>query len=244
MNNLISIGIQNTLTYHYKNHSHIYWEVTYYFEGEGINVTAGQEIYFKKGTIICQPPELEHRDISEKGYKNIYFCVENFPFSTTTPLVFNDTANADFYTIVKQLYYEFYYRSKHKIITDALLNVLQQYLAVLANSSEKNYYVECFKRELVNNLSNPCYDIAQAVHQLPLCSDHFRRLFKEDTGQTPVQYLLRIRVDYAKELFKNSTLNVKSVAQMCGFDDPYYFSRVFKKLTGASPEKWKEICSR
>jgi len=239
MKNLISIGMQNTLTHFYKNHSHNCWEVTLYVEGEGVNVTAGKEIYFKKGTIICQPPELEHKDISEKGYKNIYFCVENFPFNQQNPLVFNDTPNSDFYNIVKQMYYEFHYRSQHKLITDALLNVLQQYLIVLANSTNKNYYVECFKRELLNNLSNPFYDISASIKSQPICTDHFRRLFKEDTGKTPVQYLLGIRIDYAKDLLRNSTLNVKSISQMCGFDDPYYFSRVFKKLTGKSPENWK-----
>lgn len=238
MKNLLSIGMQNTLTYFCKNHSHNCWEVTLYVEGEGINVTAGKDIYFKKGTIICQPPDLEHKDISKNGYKNIFFCVENFPFSAQNPLVFNDTPNFDFYNIVKQMYYEFHHRLEHKLITDALLNVLLQYLIILADSTDKSYLVECFKRELVNNLSNPFYDITASVKSLPVCPDHFRRIFKEDTGKTPVQYLLEIRIAYAKDLLQNSTLSVKNIAQMCGFDDPYYFSRIFKKNTNMSPSKY------
>ena len=240
MNNLINIGMQNNLTYRFQKHVHKYWEITYYFEGSGKNITENRDIYFQKGTIVCQPPGMIHEDITETGYKNIYFCVENFALAQPTPLILNDTPNSDFLYILRQLYYEFYYRPTHKLVTNAILNVLQQYMFILANDSAKsNFYVECFKRELVNNLSNCFFNVADALESVPLCKDHFRRLFKADTGTTPVEYLNRIRINYAKELLENSTLSVKNIAQMCGFDDQYYFSRVFKKQTGESPKLWK-----
>lgn len=95
--------MQNNLTYRFQKHVHKYWEITYYFEGSGKNITENRDIYFQKGTIVCQPPGMIHEDISETGYKNIYFCVENFALAQPTPLILNDTPNSDFLYILRQL---------------------------------------------------------------------------------------------------------------------------------------------
>lgn len=240
MNNLLNIGMQSTPTFIFNKHYHKVWEVTYYYEGEGKNITGKDEIFFQKGTIICQPPNIIHEDISENGYKNIYFCVEQMDMPIDYPLVLHDTANGDFLYILKQLYYEFFNRTNHTLITNSLLNVLQQYIILLKNNHSANFYVESFERELVDNLSNPDFKILQAMKKIPLCPDHFRRLFKNEIGKTPQDYLMEIRLNYSIQLLKNSTLSIKNITQMCGFDDPYYFSRLFKKYFGQSPEKWKQ----
>ena len=241
MNNLISIGMQNSLTFSFEKHSHKVWEVTYYYEGTGRNVTAGQEIPFSPGTIICQPPHLIHEDISEGGYKNIYFCVEKFSFDKESPIVFTDTPTTDFLYILKQLYYEFHSHHDHQIIIDSILNVLSNYLVLLVQEAgENNYYIEKFQHELVNNLSNSAFSVTDALKNIPVCPDHFRRMFKSKTGDTPILYQQKMRVNYSAELLKNSTLSIKNIAKMSGFDDPYYFSRVFKKLLGVSPNYYRE----
>lgn len=65
---------------------------------------------------------------------------------------------------------------------------------------------------------------------------NFRRLFQEATGLAPHQYLLNLRLNHAKRLL--GTLPVAEVAAKVGFEDPLYFSRLFKRKVGVAPTRW------
>jgi AraC-like DNA-binding protein len=66
----------------------------------------------------------------------------------------------------------------------------------------------------------------------------FYDAFKAYTGLTPYQYFIQLKVNRAKELLSLGACSVKEAAFKLGFDDPYYFSRLFKKKTGTSPSDW------
>ena len=71
----------------------------------------------------------------------------------------------------------------------------------------------------------------------------FIKLFKEVTGFTPLKYCTKLKLDYAKDLILNQKeLPVSFVAKSCGFEDPLYFSKSFKKYVGVSPTKFKDMC--
>lgn len=66
------------------------------------------------------------------------------------------------------------------------------------------------------------------------------RLFRAELGQSPISYLQNYRLEQAKKMLSmDSTVKVTSVS--CGFDDPLYFSRLFKKYTGIAPSKYKAL---
>ena len=67
----------------------------------------------------------------------------------------------------------------------------------------------------------------------------FIHKFKASTGITPLQYLTKIRIDAAKDLLSNSSLSVSEVSSIIGYEDPLYFSKVFKSVTGISPRVFK-----
>ncbi|HXT37967.1 MAG TPA: AraC family transcriptional regulator [Chloroflexota bacterium] len=66
-----------------------------------------------------------------------------------------------------------------------------------------------------------------------------RRRFKQMTGQTITDYLLRVRLDRARDLLAHTRMSVAEVADAVGFADPYYFSRVFRLKEGVSPTAFR-----
>ena len=69
---------------------------------------------------------------------------------------------------------------------------------------------------------------------------HFCRIFKEELGVTPVQYITNYRISLAETMLKNEDRSISTVAQLCGFDDVSYFYRCYKKLKGTSPNKSRQ----
>ncbi len=68
----------------------------------------------------------------------------------------------------------------------------------------------------------------------------FIRNFKHCTGVTPMQYILSKRIYNAEILLQDPTYNVTEIAQIVGYDNPLYFSRIFKKVKGLSPSEYRK----
>ena len=81
------------------------------------------------------------------------------------------------------------------------------------------------------------WEVAEAVGA---SENYFSRVFSQELGLSPWDYLNRFRINQAKELFRRTPDNVKCIAVQVGFKDPKYFSRVFSKLTGLSPSEFRE----
>ena len=71
----------------------------------------------------------------------------------------------------------------------------------------------------------------------------FIRNFKQCTGSTPMQYILSKRIYNAEILLHDSTYNVTEIAEIVGYDNPLYFSRIFKKVKGISPSEYRKNIS-
>ena len=69
------------------------------------------------------------------------------------------------------------------------------------------------------------------------CPSYFRRIFKQVTGQSPQDYLIRIRLEHATSLLESGYYNVEQVSLLCGFDSTKYFSTAYKNASGVSPSK-------
>ncbi|MGN7358997.1 AraC family transcriptional regulator [Paenibacillus sp. SAF-054] len=79
-------------------------------------------------------------------------------------------------------------------------------------------------------------DVAEHVHLNPY---YFSKVFKQQTGETFIDYVTRLRIDRAKDMMKDGELSLKEVCYAVGYKDPNYFSRVFKKVTGVTPSEYR-----
>lgn len=243
MRNLYSIGYMDAETYHFQLHRHDHWEISYYFQGSGISTVGDREIPFQPGVIICQPPEIPHAEYAENGYRNIYFCVGAMDGAPDKVQIYTDNETRIIHHLLMQTHAEFHLRRKNwRSISESFLQTAYQYMLSFSQERITNPYVELLQNLLVSNLSNRSLSIDRLMREVPLSKDHARRLFVRETGKTPTEYLTEKRIQYARQLIGTRTAgsgtSIKEIAALCGFDDPYYFSRVFRKLTGKSPSTW------
>jgi YesN/AraC family two-component response regulator len=75
---------------------------------------------------------------------------------------------------------------------------------------------------------------------LNVTPNYFSALFRKKTGQTFVAYLTELRMKKAKWLLENTDEKAYIIAGMIGYDEPNYFSYVFKKAYGISPSKYRQ----
>ena len=72
-----------------------------------------------------------------------------------------------------------------------------------------------------------------------LSASHFSLLFKKETGMSPLDYFIHLKLQQACLLLLTSEIKVKRIASDLGYDDPYYFSRLFKKHIKISPLQYR-----
>jgi two-component system response regulator YesN len=80
------------------------------------------------------------------------------------------------------------------------------------------------------------HSVASIVHVSP---NHFSTIFSQETGETFIEYLTRVRINKSKDLLLTTTLRSTDIAYDVGFGDPHYFSYIFKKHTGISPREFR-----
>jgi AraC-like DNA-binding protein len=83
-------------------------------------------------------------------------------------------------------------------------------------------------------------DVAESVG---LSAFHFLRLFKQQTGISPYQYLVRLRIRRAMQLLRGSSRPVTDIAFLVGFGDLSNFNHMFKREVGCSPRRFRNACS-
>jgi len=82
-------------------------------------------------------------------------------------------------------------------------------------------------------------DVAEIAQDCGLSTSHFRRAFRETLELAPHQWILKARVDAAKDKLLDPRLSLDEVARGCGFADQSHFTRVFSRLCGISPGRWR-----
>ncbi len=92
---------------------------------------------------------------------------------------------------------------------------------------------------MTKNISTPI-SVEALAEYCGYSTKHFQKTFKDATGMAPHQYLLKLRIDRAKDLLATTAYPIKNISLQCGFVDSNYFANAFKRIVGVPPRQFRK----
>ena len=96
------------------------------------------------------------------------------------------------------------------------------------------------KKYIDENHSNQDICLRSVADEVAVSPNHFSAVFSQECGQSFIEYLTSVRIEHAKKLLNETDMRSSDIAYEVGFNDPHYFSFIFKKNTGFSPKEFRQ----
>jgi len=228
-------------------------------DGHGYAEIDGREAHLQEGEILIIPRDTEHTYwASDDNPWSIYwvhflgddadYYVDRMPRrGQPAPVAPGDQSEAvRLFRYCLDALYEGYGQATLIYAAQSVQHILSLLLyrnhALPTEQHRKNWRssLESMVEFMHEHLSEPLR-LEDFAAEAGLSVSHFSELFRSQTGQSPMAFFIHLRMRLACRLLDLSDKPVKVVAIETGYRDPYYFSRVFKKAMGLSPEKYREI---
>ena len=98
--------------------------------------------------------------------------------------------------------------------------------------------VSLAKKFIKDNFTSKSLSLAMVSSHVGISENHLSSIFARQTGKTITEYITQMRVERAKTLLKDTNYKVYEIAEHVGFTNTEYFSKIFKKYTGKSPNRY------
>ncbi|MCF7980797.1 MAG: helix-turn-helix domain-containing protein [Pseudomonadales bacterium] len=95
-------------------------------------------------------------------------------------------------------------------------------------------------QEYMHEYFNAQFTMDDLAHQMGMSTRNFNRRFKNATGETPLAYLHKLRINYAKTLLETNFKSIQEVCYNVGYEDIPFFRSIFKRYTGLTPKQYKQ----
>ena len=239
MNNILYVGkyvFNRTVSRHF----HRSWELIYCTSGRGRLVFEDHVLPYGVNDVAVIPPMVPHTNLSETGVTNIYMNLTDASLPYRAPALVRGDPNGFLLDAFSASFYYFAEASAGH----PLLPLYGQLVAALLSSEgaapRHGGIARQIENHILHHFPDCAYDLNAYLQSLPFNTEYLRKLFKKETGQTPLQYLTDKRLTYAASLLSTicGAKNISETACQCGFQDPLYFSRLFKKRFGVSPRRY------
>lgn len=249
-------------------HNHDFMELSIILKGEGIYYIDGGYYPVKEGDLILLNPGTYHKSLLAPPKKPIlecYIAFSNFQFvgspKDCIPLPDNqiilhmDAAlKQEIGKICSAMQKEYitcrpgqYFMLKSYVIQLLLLLLREEKDAkecingCVFESTNRNYVVKRIIQYLSQHYQEKI-SLDQIAQNMYLSTFYISKIFKSETGDTPINYLINLRMEKARELLEDQEhLSIQDVAAAVGYEDAYHFSKLFKKHFGVAPSKWEKL---
>lgn len=251
-------------------HRHDYTELTCILSGKGKYFIEGKSYEVQSGDLIMCNPGIMHQSLEANEKEPIVEFVAGFTDFHFIGMPENSIVLKDGgfvlrmsmenrQEVIKKCYemvaeYKSSNLGKYFMLKAQLMQIILTILREMqpVHEQQKSYRFESYTKSYVVkkivsylNENYACkISLDQIAQNLYLSPVYISKLFKEETGESPINYLIKIRLDKAKEMLEGSENgSIRTVANQVGYEDVYHFSKLFKKYYGISPLNYRKKIS-
>jgi len=250
-------------------HAHNDWtEITVVLSGKTCYRVEDESFMLEAGDILICNPGVMHQNIlrpDEQPSVQFFSGFTDFHFKGYEPNIFPTKAgscvlrlSAESKREVQRLCYEI--QAEREAGKPGMYFVLKAYLMQILmlivretidypRNTSNGYNFETYGKSyavkrIINYMSENFekkISLDQIAHNMYLSPVYVSKIFKEETGESPINYLIKIRLEKAKAILERGEGgSIKSIANEVGYEDVYHFSKLFKKYYGVSPLNYKK----
>ncbi len=239
MNDLTYAG-RHALVSSVSRHTHDNWEFVYCTHGSGLFDFGDEVLRYTRGDVIVIPPGIPHSNRSEGGMRNVFVHMDAPSFPVREPTVIPGDGNPFLAEAFEAAYFHFASEDPARGSFLSLYGALICAYCAQRRARVRPVVVREIGQAIDRNYPNPDWQLDGFLRTLPFSYDYLRKLFQKEMGVTPHRYLSDRRLDAAAALLVSAPLTpVADVARQCGFREPLYFSKMFKKKFGMSPSYYQ-----
>lgn len=230
------------------------FQLIYVAKGKGTFIIDGKENVVKEGSMVIYYPGESQNYFYYVSDSPVIYWIHFSGSSASEFLKMNRINHSGIYyfgmkneliiifdKLIKELQIkQVNYFEMCNLYTKELITLISRNLAESMDTSyKKNSLLEC-SLEYFNDNYNTNINIKRYAESCNISCCWFIRSFKEYIGTTPTQYITNIRINKAKSLLNSNSLSVREIADLIGYENPLYFSRIFKKNVGMSPLAYRQ----
>lgn len=250
-------------------HCHDFIELAIILKGKSLFYIDGREYEAKEGDLVILNPGTYHKSLLSRepgeiaqecyiAFSGVHFQnteKEHMPLYQGTQIIYPMPAKLcqDIFRICAAISKEYetcktgrYFMLKAYLIQ--LLCLIQRSRSEEGQTGErggyyfksvnKRYVVEQIKKYLDQHYQEKI-SLDQIARNMYLSPFYISKIFKTETGDTPINYLIELRMERAREILESGQAgSIQNVAAQVGYEDAYHFSKLFKKHFGIAPSRW------
>ncbi len=216
-------------------------EAEYLFGDRSVTAREGSVIYLAKGSRYSI-------NVSDDNYT---FIFTDFNFSNPSNEIFENeiysTKEAFSLSDSFEKLYTFWKLGdfSERIYCKSIIYKIYSEIAKLSTlsyiSRDKRALMKRMAEYISENIGNSELNVSSLSLMCGVSEVHFRRLFSSLYGTSPIKFITAARIKKAKELLMNTDNSIASVAEECGFENHYYFSKIFKCATNKTPGEFRRL---
>ena len=255
--------------YSYDGESHDFWEIVYVDAGKVQIKANNKEFHLKQGEIIFHKPNEFHTiNTSEETAANVFVISfvcssEAMNFFKGKTMTVPSKLKKYISTIIEEYSQTFNSMATEDIKLELKENppiggqqmiktYLEQFLIMLIRSERDKHDLRVFpsKESMENHLVSQVIQIIeentyskisvdQICKKMNYSRTYLAKIFKANSGYTILEYMLMNKIREAKKLIREERYNFTQISDLLAFDNPHYFSTVFKKIANMTPTNYK-----